>query len=358
MFLQDVVLLVMVAWFFHGLSLLSSLMAKKPKANVGGILVVLFILIGNVYGALSVQLSRLEADSTLAFFGAELPWLLFAALYLLSALMFLLIASTRKMRSDLAHALSKIQATACLLTLTVLLLGGLWAYLAINAPLALVVLYILVVASLMMAITITPTAGEYAKGLRRAERQGRKHLSSWNDLALNRVVLGGFCLIVLVGSTVAWNITPGHPRGVDPQGEGRLSLAIAVGVLVVAYFGLAYQFFCLVTPKRPGTMMCLFLFLAWIVPMLAGVITRSAGMNDAVPVALFSLSPIAGLSTSAGATPPDLAQVAQIAALMPAIVFAFLFNNLVVIYRRRVESSLGEAMPPKVEMKADPLMVG
>ncbi len=114
-------------------------------------------------------------------------------------------------------------------------------------------------------------ANEYAKGLRRAERQGRKHLPAWDDLALNRVALGVFCLIVLIGSTLAWDAIAGRAEGVGP--EGRLTLAIAVGVLVVAYFGLAYQFFALVAPKRPGSVMFLFLFFAWIVPLLAGAIT-------------------------------------------------------------------------------------
>ncbi len=118
--------MVMVAWFFHGLALLSSLMAKKPKANAGGMLVVLFIVLWNVYGAFYRQLSALGGDTTLPFFGVPLPWLLFAALYLLSSVTFFLIASTRKMRSERAHAFSKPQATAFLLTVTVLLLGGFW----------------------------------------------------------------------------------------------------------------------------------------------------------------------------------------------------------------------------------------
>lgn len=355
-FVQNTALMIMVAWVFHGLALLSSLMAKKPKANAGGIVVFLFILLFNLWGALRSRFLPGDEDGALPFFGVPIPWLPFLALYLLPALTFLLIASTRKMRSERAHALSKPQAVAFLGAVTLLLLGGFWGHHDLDAPLALIVLYGTVAAALVATVTITPTANDYAKGLRRAERQGHRHLPPWDDLALNRVALGVLCLIVLVGSTLAWNAIAGRPEGAGP--EGRISLSIAVGVLVVAYFGLAFQFFALVVPKRPGTMMTLFIFLAWVVPLLAGSIARAAGMSDGMAIALLSLSPPAGLATSAGAVPPGQGDVAQIAALMPAIVFAFLFNNLVTVYRRRVEREVGQVTPPKVEAVADPLAVG
>ncbi len=167
---------------------------------------------------------------------------------------------------------------------------------------------------------------------------GDRHLPPWHDLALNRLTVGVLCLIVLVAASVAAQVLEKPPQFGPIDYTHGINLAIAVGVFVTAYFGLAYQFFAFTAPKRAGTMMALFLFFAWVVPLLAAGIAGLSSMSDKVTVSLMSLSPIFGLATSAGILPnPDYLQYAQLSALLPAIGFAFLFNNLVTVYRRRLE---------------------
>ncbi len=64
-------------------------------------------------------------------------------------------------------------------------------------------LYLLVIASLLLILLVTPTRAEYFKGLWRARKQGRGHLSWWEDLALNRVFLVIASAIVLATATAA-----------------------------------------------------------------------------------------------------------------------------------------------------------
>lgn len=351
--LQYVAALILVAWVAHALALVSTLVARKPKANAGGVVVLLFILFGNMAYSLVWSGPLLQRQPTLAFFGMDLPWLLFLALYLGSALTFLLIAATRKMRSERAHALSKPQAVAFLSAATILLLGGLWTVQDFDA-LVLVVLYVLVGVAAITSVTTAPMAGDYARGLRRAARMGRSRLSIWDDLSLNRPALAVLCLIVLVGATVAWNSIAGGPGpALAPQDRGRVSLAIAVGVVVVAYVGLAYQYFTLAFPKRAAAAFGVFLFFAWAVPLMAGGVAGASGLGEVAAISLLSISPIVGLSMSSGLFPPfpgqDPAQAAQIAAILPPLLFAFVFNQLVTNARRRIRRSVQDVPGPKAE---------
>ena len=84
--------------------------------------------------------------------------------------------------------------------------------------------------------------------------------------------------------------------------RGSFPLAIAAGVLVVAYFGLAHQYFALRFGGRARIYFSLFLFLAWVVPLLAGSILLMASMPidaERESQVVFSLSPVAGIGLTA-----------------------------------------------------------
>jgi hypothetical protein len=355
--LEILMVLLMFAWIFHALALLNALTTKKPRAGSRGIvgLLIFVALFGSgMASGLRYATDFVSESPKLHFYGYALPWLPCTLLYMVPTLGFLLTASTRKMRSERAHALSKPEAAACLATLAVLLLGGLWDVQGV-AYASLFVLYLLVAVAMVLATTVTPAAGEYARAVRRAERTGRARPRPWDDLALNRLVLVVFCAIVLVGSTVAWNAIEGRARD---QGVGNsYSISIAIGVFVVAYFGLALQFFTLAFPQRhlAAASMGLFLFVAWLVPLLVGVIVSAAGYGQATDTVLLSLSPVVGLALSAGYGERAFGQWPQLAALTPAIGFAFLFNNLVVFARRRIERSVRELAPIKAAPEVHPL---
>ncbi len=331
--LEFLVLALLVAWLIYAVAMLSALSAKRAtKGGPVGVIVMLLILSTNLFAFLMSSWPRFEGQLMLPFFDLHLPWLLTTALYLLPPTGFALIASMRKIRSERAHPLSKAQALAFLGTATVLVLGGVWRV-KNQGYIVIIVVYALAILGMFMCLTITPTAGEYARGVRRAARQGRKHLHFLDDLAMNRLALMGLCGIVLFGATIAWNCIEGR----NPNGQS-FSLSIAVGVLTVAYFGLAYQLFSLAAPSRPGTLLALFVFLIWVVPAIAIPVAAAARLPEPILAALGGFTPVTGLAMVSGqdlgVQSPD---VARLASLVPAIGLPFLFNNLVVSFRRRID---------------------
>ena len=367
--LQTMVVLFLGAWLLQALSLFTALSIKKPKGAKGivGVFIFLIVFSGQGIIALSRASAFVGASPKFRFFGIELPWLVFVLLYGLPTLFFLLLASVRKMQSERAHAFTKPEALACLAVQATLILGAVWALEDVEF-LTLIVLYLLVVVACVLTVTITPNLGEFTKGARRAERLGLKHLRYWNDLSLNRVTVMAYCLIVLAGSTVAWNFVEGpHARGIglalNPFGApaaASYSISIAVGVLTVAYVGLALQFFTLAAPKRGATLMGLFLFITWLVPGVLGLIAGVARIGGDTPLFISSFSPVIGIATAARLGDPATGSyLVQAAALGPAIVFAFLFNNLVTVQRRRALKQIheGSGGPAKPIPMPDPLAV-
>lgn len=338
--LQGQLALLMFAWLFHVGALLSALISRRPSKSGAGILIVGLIVVGNIFTWLGTAGSgdpfSDEEGRYFRFFGVALPWLLWVAIYALPLIGFGLLASTRKMRSERAHMLSKPQAVGFMAMVSVLLLG---ATLHLNDMefIDMLVLYALGGCALMTSMTIVPTAGEYAKGVRRALREERGHLSVWDDLALNRVALAALCLVVLVSATVLVF----YGGRAEPRSP-HLSLGVAVLVLTIAYFGLAHQFFALVASGRALTLLGLSVFLLWVVPLLAAFITGSGGGFTPVTEFLLALTPVYGIGvfSGSGSGVSRASDVARIAALIPAIGLPFLLNNLVTVYRRRIDKAV------------------
>jgi hypothetical protein len=120
-----------------------------------------------------------------------------------------------------------------------------------------------------------------------------------------------------------------------------MPLAIAIGVLVVAYFGLALQYFQLSFPKFGVNFAGLFFFLAWGLPIIIGAMFASGPpISYHASRIIFAISPITGIALSA--TPgsdPEIAEI-QFAALCPTLLFAFIFSGLAVSARRRIDREL------------------
>ena len=214
------------------------------------------------------------------------------------------------------------------------------------AEAGLAVLYVLVIVGVLLSTTVTPTQAEYYKGLWRAEKQGRPSLSMWDDLSINRPFLVAVCSIVLISATLAWNRLRGSDSSIAGAVREGFPLAIANGVLVVAYFGLALQFFLLRFGRRGANYFSLFLFLAWVVPLVAGTIVVLAEFRGGGGPAqiIYAISPVAGIGLTSGAAAgsasgPDFRAVAA-AAITPSLLFAFVFNGLVTAARRRVRRAV------------------
>ena len=185
-----------------------------------------------------------------------------------AVLYFIYLAARRKMGSERIHPLSKPQSIAALVTAAALLVGTIWRR-EEYAVLEVVTLYLLVITAILLILMVTPNRAEYDKGLWRARKQGLAHLPWWDDLSLNRVFLVIACAIVLVTATFASSgaAEPTASGSAPNSVSGSFPLAIAAGVLVVAYFGLAHQYFALRFGGRCKIYFTLFLFLAWIVPL-------------------------------------------------------------------------------------------
>jgi hypothetical protein len=330
--------LLSTSWVLHGLSLLNALLLKKQAGARGvvGLVIFLGFMTSSMFSGFGNLLSRLDQDPRLEFFGISLPWLVVVLLYQIPVLFFVFLAARRKMDSERLHPFSKPQGIAAMATLGVLLLGGIWR-LDDSDVLPTLTVYLLVILGIVLTVMVTPTQAEYYKGLWRALKQGQSRLSFWDDLALNRPFLAIICAIALVTATIAWNRLAAGSNIVPTTVRQSFPLAIANGVLVVAYFGLAHQFFLLRFGRRGGSFFALFLFLTWVVPLVIGTIILFSNFNNSGPSqTIYALSPLAGVGLATGIGEGSYLFWIQAAAITPSLLYAFVFNGLVTAARRRV----------------------
>ncbi|MGP0062274.1 MAG: hypothetical protein ACLQGP_01565 [Isosphaeraceae bacterium] len=339
--IQLMIMLLAITWTFHGLALLSGLMskAKNTTGNVIGIIVlILFFGMSLVTGG-SYSVNVAEGEMRFHFYGISLPWLPVVLIYQLPLLFFILLASTRKMRSARLHPLSKPEAIAAMITFAALVLGGIWERESYEV-LEVVALYLLAAPALMLALMVTPNQSEYYKGLWRAHKLGRGRLPWWDDLSVNWVGLAIIAGIVLAAGTIA-GAFPGQtaPSFAGGAPAGSYPLALATAVLVVAYFGLAFQYFQLRFGGRGKTYFSLFLFVTWLLPLVAAWIQVAAwgpSSSEESGYPFFALSPVAGIGMVAGVGDQAVARAIQSAAITPALLFTFVFNYLLIGARKRV----------------------
>lgn len=373
------VALLMITWLVHALTMLGCMTRSKPRGSVLGAIamVILVFYLGYVglFGIFFGSRWLLEEQLKLNLFGYMVPWLAWLLMVGLPILGFLGLAIARKMGAERAHAYTKRQALACMATLTTLTVGGLWD-LARHLPpvppfeptvvdvIMLTAVYVLAILTMVLAVTITPSADEYVKGLRRAARAGQRRSSPWSDAGSNRLALFALCALALVGATVVVHGIgrqpffeyPGNtmwvndPRAIDTttltdarwvaMRKAALSRPIAIAVLTAAYFGLGYQFFSLRTRTSGAVLTALFLFFAWLVPLLVGAIVGISGTTSARDLAIFALSPLFGIALSSGLGKPPGVETIQLAALAPPLTFAFLLNYLLVVTQRKIDRRL------------------
>jgi hypothetical protein len=338
---QLMIVLIATSWVLHGLSLLNALVLKRQTGARGvlGLVIFLAMFSGSFITRFGSVANIVDHEPRLDFFGISLPWLAVILLYQAPLLLFIFLASRRKMDSERQHPFSKPQAVAAMATVGVLVAGGIWD-LADYEWLALVVMYVLVMIGLVLTVMVTPTQAEYYKGLWRALKQGRSRLSIWDDLTTNRFFLVAVCSIILITATIAWTRLTGEGGLIGRPVREAYSLAIANGVLVVAYFGLAHQFFQLRFGRRGANLFALFLFLTWVVPLLAGTIILLANFGNSGPAQIiYALSPIVGigLATGIGEGAGTSLLAVEAAAITPSLLYTFVFNGLVTAASRRVQ---------------------
>ena len=377
---QIMIAFLLLAWLAHGLALIIGLSLRSYRRSMGAMVVAalaLFFMMSPILLPTNRALALVELEIRARFFGYLLPWLEVVLILIAPILTLIFLAAIRKTRSDLNHPLSKLQALVAVAAVGLMIEGLVWRgdtsvstklgpidvevllntnpryYEQMPRPLSveprqlllmnIMLIYVGVAGGLLVIPLVTPDRTEYLKGLRRESRQGGKRLSLRDDLTLNRAFMVAECLIILAILTLAGS----HLDGVRIAGyrhPGSYSLAVATAVMVVGYAGLGWQFFLLRFGRRGMIYFSFFLFIAWLVPIFAGVILAmgTTGVGDEYRVVrVFSLSPIFGVGFIA--TPwPELAipfsntsvTIAQACAFTPAALFLFVFGSLLTTAQR------------------------
>jgi hypothetical protein len=360
-FLQLMIIIVTSAWTIHGVMILNGLLSrsKNPSGGVVGVVVFLVFFFSWMVMGAQYSVNVVENDHRLNFFSISLPWLPVVLLYQLPTLFFLLLAATRKMESQRLHPLSRPQAIVAMLTFATLVLGGIWRQEGYEIY-QVAALYLLTVPALLLIAMVTASLAEYTKGLHRARKQGRMRLPWWDDLSVNWLTVVILAGIVLGAGTLAATAAVGESDTyIANRTIGSYPLALSAAVLTVAYIGLALQYFQLRFAKRGIMYFALFLFIFWILPLLAGSIQSMANGPmgaEGASYPVFALSPAAGIGMVYMIGDEPMAYAVQAAALTPILLFTFVFNYLLIGARRRVMKSVFAAAIEK-EKEAGPELV-
>jgi hypothetical protein len=345
--IQSIAGILFVSWLLHAVGMLSALTTSRPGKSVSGIQVVIVIAFVYLFGFSVSSLNQVQTPGRFpspvaTFYGIDMAWSIGVALLAVPLTSFALTASTRRVRSERAHTLSKSEAIAFMATMAVLVLGFSW-----KLGMFPWVVYLLVGTGLLACGPTAPLRGEYARGVRRALRSEHRHLPFWDDLALNRVALALICGVVLVSASVAQYSLAGE--AVD---RSDTSLTVAVAVLTVASFGLALQYFRLVAPGGALSLLTLSVFLVWVVPVILALIIKVTGVDRSYPALaplLLGFSPLSGLGAISG-WPPELRTYVKIAAVLPAVGLPFLLNTLITTRHRRLDRAVRTAGERKNEL--------
>jgi hypothetical protein len=367
-FLQLEIPLVLSGLILQGVSMLVTLVMRKPKgATQGGAAALLIFAMAfgwpfaNLMGMVTGFLYGGTEDESrsLDFFGVPLHWLLFVLLYMGAAMGFTLTAVIRKARSDRAHALSKPLALACLATVAVLVLGCTWQFKGSRYA-VLTTLYVLASWAIMLLVpTVTVDRAEYTRGLKRAWAAGRRRPGLWSADASSQWTIYAMAGIVAIAGTISWEVLLGRARGSS-------SVCVAVAFFSVAMVGLGLQYVKLRLGRYGPSVLAVLLFLSWVVPLILGVTLVSARASEGAYSTVLALSPVAGLSLTCGSdamflvermrTIPGMPEIAsadliRLAAIGPVLSFASVFAFLLVAVQRRFDQAVRNAMKAREDAK-------
>jgi len=274
-------------------------------------------------------------------------------IHLVALIYFLLLGATRKMESARRHGLSKLQALAAMGTISVLAIGGMTNWYT-NPAGPMVALYLLVIAGLILVSLTTPTLLEYVIGLRRARKEGEAGPSVWSDSAPNRPIVAALCGVLLATASILGTGMDDSPAARGEPTRASFPLAVAVGCLTVAYYGLAAQYFQIRFGRRGPSFLGLFLFVAWGLPMVLGVIILASmgpGGAEASTTMVFSASPIVGLAAAGGVMEEQAGPGPAGVAITLALLYTFSFSRLytTAVRRRRLGVELLDAQRDEVD---------
>ena len=254
-----------------------------------------------IYPAVMAALGESFSNAVYGFYGIVGSPVLISMLHQIPLLLFLLIAAERKMRHDLAYPYSKPMSVAFFAVIAAIALGDAVRLpkvqmghdpfdLNLGAP---ALCYGLAVAGGLLALAVTPGAGDFVKGLRHARKLGSSRVPLWSDLAPNWAPLLSYGVVFMLAAVAGVFLL--SRAGSDTQ---RLLFGSATGACTVLCFGAAKQSFDLVFRRHARLYLVLLLFFLWGVPLLLGMLLSFASQNGpegAIPQAFFAVSPLSGI---------------------------------------------------------------
>lgn len=336
------------ALLYHSAATLASVTAEKARA--GGVLVIILIIIlylfgfgPNTMGVLTISptcqelLFKASDQYTFGtFFGVTFPAFLVSLIHQIPLFLFFSTAVVRKMRHERMPLYSKPEAVAFYLFIAFLVLGDIWDNLnriGLQNYNVLAVIYSVVPAACLLTVTITPNALNFANGIRRAHKLGKRHQPLWSDLSTNWAPIIMFTGISILAGILGLMSIPKGRYFLSEPGYFQKIIPIIIGACVILYFGNAKQYFDLRFKKNSNQYFLLFLFLLWVVPLLVGVPVGMSNNMEEFQKIVFSLSPVFGIGLSGDILESGKNSASGFVALISSLMFAIAF----IILRINVE---------------------
>ena len=273
------------------------------------------------------------------FYGAPLPLVIQSLMFQGGLLTFLFIGASRRIHSARLPLYTKPIALLFLSTIAVLTLGSLW-----DAPtlfLTLGTVYFLAFCSILLINSVTPSVGDVVKGLQRARKLSGLRVPLWSDFAPNKFIVFGFACIIAATVSIGLLLAP------QPPMLGFIKLdhvfspwpALLTGVLSVLTFGFASQYFALAFGRRARSFFSLFIFFAWITPIIVGIIIASAGVDEAAYI--LAISPIVGISFGGLFGVPKIDELTiKIASVAPGAICTVVFFFLLFAEEKKLRTDV------------------
>ncbi|MEN6301761.1 MAG: hypothetical protein ABFD96_03510, partial [Armatimonadia bacterium] len=332
------VVLIASALLFHTIALLVGTTTPASRSTGGPVALLVFILhstgatlpvalftvVPTAMAVMGVERPGLIRDT---FYMVKLPVPLLSLLHILPMLALVFIAGVRRMRSERVPIYSKLQAVAFQAAMAFLVLGdvlGLAPFEGNPSFGSLIGIYLLSISGALLSLACTPGAGEYAKGIWRACKQGLAHPGAWEDRAANWQPVAALVGIMMVAGLLA-SAPEVMANGLEKAGAVLASLVVAAAAVVTVAsgrqaFGLRYR-------KAGAGYLGLFFFVVWVLPIIVGALLEASkgGLLNSSSEAMkyaWALSPLTGIGIAGNGEAGTV--LAIVASVIPAAVMMYL----------------------------------
>jgi hypothetical protein len=358
---------VVLAAFNYLLAMTVSLSVPANSLRSAGALLGLVLILVNILWALPpvtfftalplffTQVGRVvDVEMTYTFFGMPMSGFLISLLHQAPLIVFLWFAALRKMRHERLPGLSRPMLLSLFVFVGLVSIGDVVATDAVESGfsglgtegLALSLLMQQFFLALFLVLSVTPNAGQFLHGVRYYRKLGIWPVPQRSDRAGNLgVVLVVSLLLFVIGCGAA------YASGISDDSLPLAWLAAGVSATAVLTIGLGAQAFYLRFRKNGVTYFTLFVFLAWIMPLIIGLLGYSTtGLGFWALVMCFS--PLAGIFIPITGTGYEHGHVSGIFSLGVSFTLALILLGM---YVRAARSTIARAIAAEEEQRPAPI---